>query len=131
MGGNGGGIQAELLKYSNPVSAIDQLEVSLHVSIPLREFANNEFLCEVGTNAFRGSDCEISKQKSDPTIGLRIIKMREGRRREISSYARVVRLPFSVIGSRNERADYCVPDPRAGRASSLEEVTRILMEQRR
>src|SRR5215469_15549458 len=41
---------------------------SLHVTTPLAEFAYDELLSQTGADSFRGSDCEISKDKANATI---------------------------------------------------------------
>jgi hypothetical protein len=45
------------------------LGASLHVTIPLRKSANNELLSQAGANSFRGSDCEIAKDKANAAVG--------------------------------------------------------------
>ena len=98
---------------------------------PFRESANDELLSQAAADPFRGTDCEIPKDKTNATVRLGIIKIRKGGRREISPDTRVVRLPSSVIAPRHEGAEYRMPDSRAGCTSTLVEVTGILMEQGR
>jgi len=101
------------------------------MAIPFGESAYDELLSKAGSDPLCGTDCEIAEHKADPSVCLRIVKIREGGRREISSDARVVRLPSSVIASRNKRAEHRMADSRTGRASPLVKVTRILMKQGR
>ena len=99
--------------------------------ISLHELADDELLGKAGPDPFCGTDCEIAKHEAGPSVRLRIIEIRESGRRELSPDARVVRLPSSVIASRNERAEHRMPDSRARRARTLVKVTRILMKQGR
>jgi len=101
------------------------------VPISLHELADDELLGKAGPDPFCGTDCEIAKHEAGPSVRLRIIEIRESGRRELSPDARVVRLPSSVIASRNERAEHRMPDSRARRARTLVKVTRILMKQGR
>jgi hypothetical protein len=56
-------------------SEIVALGASLHVTASLREFANDELLRQAGADPFRGSDCEVPKDKANAAIRSRKIKV--------------------------------------------------------
>lgn len=53
--------------------------LSFHMPAPSGELADNEFLGQACANAFRRADRKIAEHQPDTTIGLGVVKVREGR----------------------------------------------------
>jgi hypothetical protein len=60
-----------------------------------REPPQDELLSYVGQRALAGGDNEIPQEQAWPAIRLGIIGIRQGRRGQIATYGRIVRLQLS------------------------------------
>src|SRR5262249_47046717 len=109
----------------------DLLGASLHVTTPLGELANDEFLGQAGADSFRSSDCEVSKHETSAAVRFGKVKVRKAGRRQITTNTGVVRYPLSAVTPRDKRTEHRVPDPRTCRTGSLIKVAGILMKQGR
>ena len=81
VGINGGklrwGLGQNCEKLSARCSSGSLAEASLHVTTPLGESANDEFLQNAGADPLCGTDCEIPKDKTNAAIRSRKIEIRE------------------------------------------------------
>ena len=71
------GQNREIRSIQPPRLCFIGLRVSLHVTTPFGESANNEFLSKAGADPLCGTDCEIPKDKANAAIRSRKIKIRE------------------------------------------------------
>jgi len=71
------GQNCEIRSIHAPTLCFIGLRVSLHVTTPFGESAQDELLSKAGADPFCGADCEIPKDKANAAICSGKIKIRE------------------------------------------------------
>src|SRR6201987_2067793 len=102
----------------------------LHMTTSLGQSADDELLSQAGANPFCGSEYKISKDKANSAIRSGKIEVRETGCRQITAEAGVIWHCFSAVTPGDKWAEHRMSNSRAGCASALIKVARILMQQR-
>ena len=96
----------------------------------VREFAQNELLEHSVSYPCGGADSEVLEQQPHAAIRLGIVGVRNGRRGQNATHARVVRLPVPVVSLTDEGIGERMQSARLIRTRALVEVAWILVQKR-